>query len=157
MSEPRESPSNPSAEQQATRVECSSARPRPQRTGWGTTISLMLRMKDPTHRERGAWVQEQAGRLSVTYSTATDQHHVLLVYTGSKYTTKFEDVVGGGEGPTEVISWRWGWLPIWWSYHVWVFKAGDFDLQSDGGVVNFCWESPSFERRDKFVGFKRLE
>jgi hypothetical protein len=26
-----------------------------------------------------------------------------------------------------------------------------------GRVVNFCWESPSFERRDKFVGFKRLE
>lgn len=25
-----------------------------------------------------------------------------------------------------------------------------------GRVVNFCWESPSFERRDKFVGFKRL-
>lgn len=58
---------------------------------------------------------------------------MLLVYTGSKYTTKFEDVVGGGEGPTKVISWRWGWLPIWWSYHVWVFKARDFELQSDGG------------------------
>ncbi|RPB07537.1 hypothetical protein P167DRAFT_609394 [Morchella conica CCBAS932] len=123
---------NPNQQQAGARVQCSS-RPQSQRTSWGTTISLMLQMKDPTHRERGAWVQ--AGRLSVKYSTAADQRHVLLVYTGSKYTTKFEDVIGGGEGPTEIISWRWGWLPIWWSYHVWVFKSGDFELQSDGGCV----------------------
>ncbi|KAH8152993.1 uncharacterized protein LAJ45_02580 [Morchella importuna] len=73
-------------------------RPHPSRA-WGVGTSEPLALPS---------CYEQAGRLSVKYSKAADQRHILLVYTGSKYTTKFEDVIGGGEGPTEIISWRWG-------------------------------------------------
>ncbi|KAL0631083.1 hypothetical protein Q9L58_010066 [Maublancomyces gigas] len=129
---------------------------RPKQSSFLTTVSLLLRLKDPTHRARGKWVQKQAGGYSVRHSTASDPHHVLLVYKASKYTANLEGVLNNAEGPTEVISWRWGWSPVKFVYNVWVFKEGTFDLHSDGGVINWYWESPSAERRDKFVEFRKL-
>lgn len=79
--------------------------------------------------------QEQAGRYSVVHSTGADPHHVLMVYKGSKYTATLQGILGNPDGPTEVISWRWGWLPVTFVYNVWIFKEGAFELQSDGGYV----------------------
>lgn len=79
--------------------------------------------------------QKQAGSYSVQHSTTSDPHHVLLVYKASKYTANLEGVLNNTEGPTEVISWRWGWSPVKFVYNVWVFKEGTLDLHSDGGYV----------------------
>lgn len=123
--------------------------------------------------------QERAGRYSVQHSTADDPHHVLLVSKGSRYSAKLQGVLGSGgaDGPTEVVSWRWGWSPVRFAYYVWVFKEGTFELLSDGGcvypwvsivlwsgvltdccsVINWCWESPQAERTgEKSVEFHKL-
>lgn len=140
-----------SSRQPDAKMQCTARRLPPPQSLF-TTVSLLLQFKDPTHRARGAWVQvsllpvyhsvhanfslqEQAGMYSVRHSTASDPHHVLLLYKSSKYSAQLQGVISNGQGPTESVFWRWGWLPVWFEYNVWVFKEGTVELESDGGYV----------------------